>query len=183
MTDQIGLIKFKLSQRRYEGGEFYISAIRSAGELKALDGRFILQNGNALTPTKNGFRIPLEKLSGLNHILAGDHREIGDQLLFENKSFRFHVRYVNDKYGEGIDFRKFKTTDKYTGWDRSGIRMKLEDVTELRDSLRKLNPDEICAVQDLFAGKDFGRSAAAEKNEAAGDDVAVNPDIEKLLNF
>ena len=183
MTEQIGLHKFKLTQKRYKDGAFYLSVVLDGEQVKALDGRFFVEEGNELTPTKNGFRIPIEKLDAFGKALSGDLREIDDTVLFENKSFRFHIRYLNDKYGEGIDFRKYKTTDKYTGWDRSGVRMKLEDVVSMRNRLNDFDHREVASSNNLFSGKDLGRKKHDKGADAETAKAEVSPAIKEILDF
>lgn len=183
MTTQIGLYSFKLTQKRYQEGTFYLSVILVREQAKALDGRFYIEEGRELAPTKNGFRLPLEILEDFKNVLAGDLRAIDDTVLVENKSFHFHVRYLNDKYGEAIDFRKYKTTEKYTGWDRSGIRMKLEDVVTMRDWLTGFDPQEIDPADNLFADKVIRRKEPDIGSDHGADESAISPAIKKLLDF
>ena len=183
MTDQIGLYSFKLTQKRYQEGAFYLSVILVGEQAKALDGRFYVEEGNELTPTKNGFRIPLEILEDFKKVLAGDLRAIDDRVLIKNKSFHFHVRYLNDKYGEAIDFRKYKTTNKYTGWDRSGIRMKLEDVVTIRDWLAGFDSQAIDPADNIFVGKVFRRKEHDKGSDHGAEETAVSSAIKDLLDF
>jgi hypothetical protein len=180
---QIGLHSFKLTQKRYEHGSFYLSLIIDGEEVKAFDGRFYLEDGNKLTPTKRGFRIPLEKLDEFYTALSGDLREIGDLILFENKSFKFHVRYLNDKYGEGIDIRKYKTTKKYSGWDKSGIRMKLEDVEAVHRWLTDFEHTDVDPSMNIFFGKEIsGKNKASEKAKRSAK-PGVNPILKDILDL
>ena len=183
MTNQVGLYSFKLTQKRYQEGAFYLSVILDRGLAKALDGRFYVEEGHELAPTKNGFRIPIEKLEDFRKVLSGDLRSLDDAVLIKNKSFHFHVRYLNDKYGEAIDFRKYKTSDKYTGWDRSGIRMKLEDVLTMRDLLASFDPQAIDPAGNIFAGKVFKRKEHDKGSGHSSEETAVSPAIKKLLDF
>lgn len=183
MTQQIGLYRFKLAQKRYKDGAFYWSAILDGQQARAFDGRFMLEEGAKLTPTKNGFRIPSEKLADLKKALGGDLRDLEDILIVVNKSFQLHLRYLNDKYGEGIDFRKFRTTDKYHGWDKSGIRMQLEDVATLQDWLSDFHPDEIDPSKDLFAGRDLGNRDHDKGDQESVQQETLNPTIKQLLEF
>lgn len=182
MTDQIGLHKFKLSQKRYEKGRFYLSLVLDNGQVQAFDGRFVLEEGGGGTPTKNGFRLPIDKLDEFKKALANDLRELDDILLFKNNSFSFHIRYVNDKYGEGVDFRKYKTSEKYTGWARSGIRMKLEDVVTLRDWLSNFDPREV-RRDNAAPEQAFARKADNELTDRDIEDSVINPTIRKLLDY
>ena len=181
MTGQIGLYRCVLTQSRYKGGAFYLSAIIANGELTAIDGRFVLEDGEDLTPTKNGFRIPVEKIDSLRQAISLDLREVADTVILKNNTLRLHVRYINDKYGEGIDFRKYKTTEKYTGWDRSGIRMKLEDAQKIRKWLDGLDPATVLSNPDLFAGKNYGRKALEKEEGLTNDYFRVNPILKCIV--
>ena len=183
MTEQIGLHKFKLTQKRYKDGAFYLSVVLDGEQVKALDGRFFVEEGNELTPTKNGFRIPIEKLDAFGKALSGDLREIDDTVLFENKSFRFHIRYLNDKYGEAIDLRKYKTTNKYSGWDRSGVRLKFEDVATMRDWLSDFDTRKVASSCNLFLGKDIGRKKNDDGTDSTTANMEVSPAIKEILDY
>jgi hypothetical protein len=183
MTEQIGLHKFRLTQKQYEAGSFYLSIILDGEQVRAFDARFFVEEGNKLIPTKKGFRIPLENLNDLNKVLSGDLREIADVVLFENKSFQFRMRYINDKYGEGIDFRKFKTTAKYTGWAKSGLRMKLEDVATVHDWLSDINPQEMRIDRDIFSGKNIGIKDRANVKDRTTSKNEFSSGIREILDF
>jgi hypothetical protein len=183
MIRQVGLRKFKLSQSQYKGGAFYFSAIQDGDQIRALDGRFFIEDGGELKPTKKGFRIPIDQVDGFKKALCGDLRGLSEAVLFKYKSFRFHIRYVNDKYGEGIDFRKYATTDLYTGWDKAGIRIKIEDVVAMREWLTDFSPSKVATEEAELFILDAVRK---ESKSGAHSDIEkphVSPDIEKLLNF
>jgi len=183
MTEQIGLHKFILAQKRFSNGAFYLAVVLYDEKLKALDARFYLEDGFDLVPTKNGFRIPIEKLEEFKKLLKQDLRNFEDIELFKNNSFSFHVRYLNDKYGEGIDFRKYKTVKKYTGWDRSGIRMKLEDVSSMRSWLESFDQKNAKDSKDLFEGKGIGHASEEKQRNIGTANADVNPAIKKILEY
>ncbi len=183
MTEQIGLYKFKLTQKRYEAGAFYISVVTDGENAVALDGRFFLEEGNKLAPTRSGFRLPIEKLNDFAKALDGDLRQIDDIVLFENQSFQFHIRYLNDKYGEGVDLRKYKTTEKYTGWDKSGLRMKLEDVVIIHNWLNDFDIQAVKLSSNIFSGKDIGGEERDRGNDRMNSKAEVNPAMKAILDF
>lgn len=181
MSEQVGVYRFRLSQTRYKNGAFFWSVIFEGQEIVAFDGRFMREEGNRVTPTKNGFRLPAEKFDHLRQALIGDLRTLEDTVLVENRSFKLYVRYVNDKYGEGIDFRKYRMGENYQGWDRSGIRMKLEDVVTLRDLLSGFDPLRVDQAQNCFAGKELDSRKGHGRVPNEVHDKTVNPVLDKLL--
>ena len=108
-------------------------------------------------------------------------REIGDIVLFDNDAFRFHVRYVNDKYGEGIDFRKYRTIKKYTGWDRAGLRMKLEDVKAMADWLNDFRANEVGQLSGIFSSKDIIKRDNDQDDARDSSRSLVNPIISEII--
>lgn len=181
MNEQIGLFRINLSQKRFKRGAFYLSAIMRDAEFVALDGRFYIENSKGLQPTRSGFRVPSEQVEHFKDVFQKDLREIGDIVLFDNNAFRFHVRYVNDKYGEGIDFRKYRTTKKYTGWDRAGLRMKLEDVKAMADWLNGFRANELSQLSGIFSSKDIIKRDNDQDDARDTSRLLVNPIISEII--
>lgn len=179
---QIAVSRFKLEQRRYKNGSFFVSVTIDDGNLIALDGRYFVEEGESLIPTKNGFRIPAAHLEQFKKTLSHDPKEIGDMELFESQAFKFFVRYVDDKYGRGVDFRKYRTGEKYTGWDRAGIRMTLPDSMKLADYLKSTDFTNIDTSKNLFLGKEISSKKSAERGENNKSKLSeINPILRELL--
>lgn len=67
------------------------------------------------------------------------------------------MRYCDDQYGRAIDFRYFKSTPKYTGWEKRGIRLQLDDYEKLRLAIigsNVLTHRDIPKI-DILAGKEI----------------------------
>lgn len=154
-TSLIGLARFKPSQHKYKDGYVYISVMITEGELRALDIRYFLEKENELTPTRNGYRIPAESIANCVKILLAKPPSILDEVCHYTKSREIHARYVDDKYGEAIDVRYYKKANDYTGWEKRGLRLRIQDYMEFQKLLGMIdfNNIKISGDANLFNGK------------------------------
>lgn len=182
---------FPLPQGRFKNGQFYVSVCSTGGEPIGIDIRFFVEEGDDLTPTKIGFRLPQDGVAPLLNALAPNPTEIGDIVCIELPNRRFHIRYVNDKYGESVDYRWYQTTDKFEGWTRSGFRVPTDVYQEFRQLLIEsnlLSPDSL-SKPDLLEGKNIiskskrsGDSASRGSNAAAASPPARQPYVTDVLD-
>ena len=182
---------FPLPQGRFKNGQFYVSVCSTGGEPIGIDIRFFVEEGDDLTPTKSGFRLPQDGVAPLLNALAPNPTEIGDIVCIELPNRRFHIRYVNDKYGESVDYRWYQTTDKFEGWTRSGFRVPTDVYQEFRQLLIEsnlLSPDSL-SKPDLLEGKNIiskskrsGDSASRGSNAAAASPPARQPYVTDVLD-
>ena len=154
-TSLIGLARFKPSQHKYKDGYVYISVIVTEGELRALDVRYFLEKENELTPTRNGYRIPAESIANCVKILLTSPSSILDEVCHHTKSREIHARYVDDKYGEAIDVRYYKKARDYTGWEKRGLRLRIQDYMEFQKLLGMIdfNNVKVTGGVNFFSGK------------------------------
>ncbi|CAE6906000.1 hypothetical protein ACOMICROBIO_FLGHMIGD_01763 [Vibrio sp. B1FLJ16] len=128
-TKSVRLIaKMDLSQKRYKNGELLFCLIEEEdGSIIGYDIRyFYLDNDNIRKASRSGFRVPLEKLKLFIKTLSLDFCELVDICLWDKGNKKFHVRY-SESYGGGIDFRRYVDSEKYVGWEKSGIRISEKD--------------------------------------------------------
>ena len=154
---QVGIAKVSLSQRKYQDGGLYLSQVMEDGMFVALDVRFFHEDGNALRPTRAGFRVPAASLAEMFHVLLSNATDI-DHTLWSDDRRKLLARYVDDEYGQALDIRYYLTGHGYKGWEKRGIRLRLEDFQRLQFTLRESkeylgNAD---GTEDLFQGKVIG---------------------------
>ncbi len=53
----------------------------------------------------------------------------------KNPSTEIVIRIVEYKGTSGLDIREYVTSDRYTGWSKSGIRFPLDQIDKLREIL------------------------------------------------
>jgi len=182
---------FPLPQGRFKNGQFYVSVCSTGGEPIGIDIRFFVEEGDDLTPTKIGFRLPQDGVAPLLNALAPNPTEIGDIVCIELPNRRFHIRYVNDNYGEGVDYRWYQTTDKYEGWTKSGFRVPTDVYPEFRQLLIEsnlLSPDCL-SKPDLLEGKNIiskskrsGAPSGTGSNTTVSSTPARQPYVHDVVN-
>ena len=186
-----GLVAFRLKKRRYSEGHLYLSAVIYGNRIKALDIRYFIEEDNLITPTQNGFRVSMENISKLMAVLNRNPGDIVDEVISENRKRRLVVNFKDDKYGQGVDFRYYQTTDEYTGWQKKGIRMTLEDFKKLGGIVRNLKLDysSVLAIGDLFENKIIRQKKAdsttgyKDKSEPRADGAFVNDALDDFLKL
>lgn len=128
-TSLIGLSAFKPRQKKFQDGRVFLSVLAEGDKVLALDVRFFREDGNKLTPTRNGFRIPSQSIGSAGGVFKKKLQEIDDVIHVTTKR-EIHARFVDDKYGQAVDIRYYKKTDDYTGWEKRGLRLRSEDFEE-----------------------------------------------------
>jgi len=183
-----GCHRLKLSQQRFSKGRLYISLIEESNTIESLDVRY---KG---TPTRTGFRVSKESFPHFLKILKLAPQDIGNRVLWRNNdnTRSLRVRFCDDNYGKGVDFRYFKDTPQYTGWEKRGIRITLENYDELKNSIFRLEMDKgvIPKVPNLFDNLQIvtddkatkGRREKKKVNKEIPTDAFVNSEIVDFLS-
>jgi len=178
----IGVNCIKLVQRRFSDGSLYLCAICLDGELVAIDVRYFTEDGNSLIPTRQGFRVHKGEFNDFLKLLSKDVIDIEEVVLWETGSKKLVMRYCDDQFGTAIDFRYYKTSEKYTGWERRGIRLQLEDYKKLQMAIVSSNllSHWVLPKTDLLIGKEI--SSARSESRVIGSaitnkDKSVKPNL------
>lgn len=185
MTEECKLhacFALKLDQRRYRDGKLFVSVVLRSGEAEAIDVRYFVEDGNIVRPTRQGFRIPIELYGVFLSLMQTCQRERAQLTLWEKEDRSFRLSYCNDEYGEGVNFRYFRSSAKYSGPEKRGIRLTLANFGSLRDALEHF--DIVAEVRSgrasLFAGRVITPFAAAsqavarDRNRLARDSPAAS---------
>jgi hypothetical protein len=119
----IGVTRLALSQKRFGKGGFYVSAILNDSDLEAIDCRYFVEDGAGIVPTRSGFRVHSSEFETFKEVLSTLPSQIHEHPIWESTSRKLIVRRCADEFGLGVDFRYFKTSKNYTGWEKRGIRL------------------------------------------------------------
>src|SRR5689334_9791127 len=98
----LALHRLSLAQKRFKGGALYISCIHTGKTLHAVDVRFFVEDQESLIPTKQGFRIPTERLQSLKAALEAKTIPSDGVEVASSANRRLLIRSCNDEYGPGI---------------------------------------------------------------------------------
>lgn len=131
----VGWLSMALSQKKYARGRLYILGLMNKQQVEALDVRYFIESDGDITPTRQGFRVRTQHFPALLRCLKEAPEMIGERVLWQGKLRSLTVRYCDDEYGKGVDFRYRAHNEKYTGWERRGLRLTLADFFKLRDGL------------------------------------------------
>lgn len=148
---QRAIARVTLSQRKYEDGALYLSQVIGDEDVLALDVRFFHEDGDKLRPTRAGFRIPGGGIAEACRILLSEPSSINDVMWSDDRRQLF-ARYVDDEYGQALDIRYYSSEGSYIGWEKRGIRFRLEDFARLQTVLREVEGEllEAWVHSDLF---------------------------------
>jgi hypothetical protein len=190
------IASFELPQGRFKNGRFFVSLCIVDDNQIGIDIRYFVEEDADLTPTPIGFRLPQSGVTPLLNALTDDPRLIGDVICIEHPNRRFHIRYLNDKYGESVDYRWYQTTEKYEGWTKKGFRVPTSVYSEFRQLLTEsdLLSFDLSSRPDLFEGKNIvskskePKGSQNKKRESANAlpfarKPYVNEVLEELLNL
>ncbi len=133
----VGIGRLQLSQRRFRNGALYVSAIVDDAAITAIDCRFFVEESAVLRPTRKGFRVQRSEVPLLERLLATPCDRITEQTLWSRSNRKLTARRCDDEYGKGVDFRYYKTSKEYEGWEQRGIRFKDSDFVRLTCLLRE----------------------------------------------
>lgn len=131
----IPFLQMTLSQKRYKGGLFFGTAIVN-DEIESLDFRFFRTVEGGFSPTRSGFRISHDAFENFRKLVNQANLPIDPFSIWEHQHRKLVAQYRDDEYGQGVDFRYYITTTKYTGWEKRGIRLTLSDFGKLQEILR-----------------------------------------------
>ena len=151
----IGISRLELSQHKYRSGALYLSAMVGKREIVSIDCRFFMERGVEVCPTKSGIRIYGDGFDSLRDLICTTAKDVSTCLLSNGTTRRLIARRCDDRYGKGIDFRYFRSSDSFTGWERRGIRLQDGDFEHLAQEIREsgLLDGNLPQGQDLFCGK------------------------------
>lgn len=181
-----GLCRIPLSQRRFRSGALYVSSIHNGADLAAIDVRYFVEDANRLVPTRQGFRIPADKLVALGNMLRTQETELGGVELSRCATRRLLARYCDDKYGSAIDIRYFSDSPRYKGWEPRGIRLQLGDFLKLRSVLLAtgIADGQIKPTHDLFGEKEIAAGTSSSRERGRGTAGArEDADARKLVTL
>jgi len=154
LESQFAIARIKLDQSRYKKGYMYISTVTGSNKEKALDFRYFVDDDEIFTPTRIGFRVSEDCLSGCLCKFLKDYKEIY-AICCVSKTQSLRIRHLNDQYGESVDVRYYLTTDTYDGWGNKGIRLTIKNYIELQNHIRIFLDEGLNTVnyKDLFHDK------------------------------
>jgi hypothetical protein len=150
-----------LSQKRYKGGFFFGTAITN-DEIESLDFRFFRTVEGGFSPTRSGFRINHDDLENFRKLVNQDDLPIDPFSIWEHQHRKLVAQYRDDEYGQGVDFRYYITTTKYTGWEKRGIRLVLSDFKKLKELLR--NCDWLKGIKGVVLNLQFNVISPKHEN-------------------
>lgn len=176
-----GVYRIVLRQRRFRAGALYVSGIHANGDLEAIDVRYFVEDGSRLIPTRQGFRVRADNLTGFAKVLRTQDCKLLDADLWRGPTRRLIARYCEDEYGTGVDVRYFSESPRYTGWEPRGVRLQLEDYQKLQETLLSsaVILGRIDPKVDLFDGKEI--AASARKPRERGDQRRAEAGIPALF--
>lgn len=74
----------------------------------------------------------------------------------KNETTEIVVRVSEYKGQMGLDIREYVTSDRYTGWSKSGVRIPIDDIFALRrminDACSLIDPDSVSEEVEVRAG-------------------------------
>lgn len=185
----VALCRLTLAQKRFKAGALYISCIHTGKALNAIDVRFFVEDQQSLIPTKQGFRVPADRLQSLRSALEAKTIPSDGVEVASTANRRLLIRSCDDEYGPGVDVRYFSDSARYVGWEPRGIRFRPEDFERLRTTLlaTDFRKGGVIHGADLFAGKiirsrsEAPTGAKATRREST---LARDPSINQaLLDF
>ncbi|WP_427500891.1 hypothetical protein ACQE3E_17665 [Methylomonas sp. MED-D] len=184
-TETIGVAKFKLSQKKYENGSFYISKIYEEDICASIDARYFIETSSTLTPTKYGFRIPADYIDHFLEIINDNVCDLNDKVCAFIGDRRILIGYRADRFGEGVDIRYFRESPEYTGWEKSGIRLLLNDFIKAKECFNNISAKEKPSEEDnLFNDKQISKSTEFNvPNKASNEPVFVNEYLQGILDL
>lgn len=164
-----GVHRIVLRQRRFRAGALYVSGIHENGNLEAIDVRYFVEDGLRLIPTRQGFRVRADNLTGFAKVLRTLDCKLLDAELWRSPTRRLIARYCEDEYGTGVDIRYFSDSPRYTGWEPRGVRLQVEDFQKLQATLlsSEVIVGRIDPKVDLFDGKSITASARKPRENGA----------------
>lgn len=136
-STQVAIGRVPLSQKKYRDGALYLSQVIQDKEVRALDVRFFHEDGDKLRPTRAGFRIPVGGIDEAYRILLSETSSMND-VVWSDERRQLFARYVDDEYGQALDIRYYAIKGSYVGWEKRGIRFRLEDFFRLQAALREV---------------------------------------------
>jgi len=182
----IGLKKLKLSQKRYEQGNFYISVLQEEDDVVSLDARYFIEEENNVTATKSGFRIPKDYLIHFIELINNDLVSLNENECCVVGDRKVLISYKDDRYGEAVDIRYYKESSEYTGWEKKGIRLAISDFIKIRDIIN--NTDFTISHSDnlnLFSSKHLNQSQNNNKSNKPKhkDSTYINEALMNILDL
>lgn len=173
-----------LSQKRYKDGYFFGTAITN-DDIESLDFRFFRTADGGFSPTRSGFRISHDALDNFRKLVNKSDLPIDPFSIWEHEHRKLVVQYRDDEYGKAVDFRYYKTTTKYTGWEKRGIRLALSDFKKLREILR--NCEWLNGVKGAVLNLEFNVISPKQEQAKGGsssDDqsLGINPLLQTFLS-
>tara|TARA_Y100000588_G_scaffold390649_1_gene496768 strand:+ start:1105 stop:1704 length:600 start_codon:yes stop_codon:yes gene_type:complete len=181
-----------LTKRSFAKGALYVSVESTLMGVDLMDIRYWMEDGANLMPTPKGFRITADQFSKWTRLLNVGATQLREESFKMSKARELRVRFVNDdKYGTGVDVRYYAKSDRYTGWERKGIRFSLTDWETFRKELLMVldDPNKLDAASDLFEGKEIVVKERKQKSGGKRNSTSsslsghsyINPGILKLL--
>lgn len=183
--ETIGVTKFKLSQKKYENGSFYISKIYEEDICTSIDARYFIETDSALTPTKYGFRVPAEYIEHFLEIINDNLCDLNDKVCAFIGDRRILIGYRSDRFGEGVDIRYFRESPEYTGWEKSGIRLSLNDFIKVKKCFNDISQKEKPSEEyNLFNDKQISKSTEFNApKKTSGEPVFLNEYLLGILDL
>lgn len=155
-----------LGQRRFRNGALYLSISVRKGLVDAIDCRYFVERNNTLAPTKSGFRVHRGGFGAFGELVHLPPEKVTVRILGCSSTRELIARRCDDVYGKGIDFRYYRSSDSYKGWEKRGIRLGDEDFVCLAEILRDFGvlSGAVPTDSNLFSGKVV---ASSEKRGSA----------------